>query len=233
MKNYFFMLIFAYLINCASPPPIKMSNDVGALAVTVGLYAPVALMGAKAPEVVYFLKVDPTKPYTDSKDLFASNYNKSDRFYYFNAQPGSYVAVAAFYKVSAQPGSGSSTTSKAGGGTVTVSIQPGPTDYITFFSEEVAKSTLVKLDSGKVSYMGNLTVDMSLKLEGADKLQTHISNLIKPGALNTSLGKSMLSGSYNYIGTLKKNDTSDTSKKEFKETASTKELEESDWKKGL
>lgn len=233
MRKYFIPIMFAYLISCASPPPIRMSNEVGALAINVGLYAPVALMGSKAPEVVYFLKVDPSKPYTDSKEIFASNYNKSDRFYYFNAQPGSYVAVAAFYKVSAQPGSGASASSQAGGGTVTVSIQPGPTDYITFFSEEVAKSTVVKLEAGKVAYMGNLTVDMSLKVENADKLQTHSSNLIKPGALNTSLGKSMLAGSYNYLGSLKKNDTSEASKKGFKETASSKELEESDWKKGL
>ncbi|MDX1958271.1 MAG: hypothetical protein SFU98_06840 [Leptospiraceae bacterium] len=233
MKKILLLLSFAYLSHCASPPPVKTSNDVGALAISVGLYAPVALMGAKAPEVVYFLKVNPGKPFTDSKEVIVSNYSNGDRFYAFNAKPGTYVAIAAFYKVSAAPGGGSSSSSNVGGGTLSVSVQPGPTDYITFFSEQIAQTTLTEMKAGQVAYMGNLTADMSLSLEKADKLQTHSSNLIKPGALSSSLGKSMLSGSYNYLGILKKNDNSEAAKKEFKETSSSKELEESEWKKGL
>jgi hypothetical protein len=228
IKKYLFIMLLV-TIGCSTPPPIRTGTDNGAVAISVNLLPPVALMGGKAPEVVYFLKISNPGKMTESKEIIPSTYNKSDRFYLFNAKPGMYVAVAAFYKVGAPPGGGSSSSTNVGSGTVTVSVQPGPSDYTTFFSEEIAKSTLVNLSAGKIEYMGNLTVDMSLKLETADALQQHVVNLIRPGALGISLGSSMLSGNYNYLGSLKKNENDANSKASFKETAAKKELAESQW----
>ncbi|MCP5501602.1 MAG: hypothetical protein H7A25_16995 [Leptospiraceae bacterium] len=127
----------------------------------------------------------------------------------------------------------SSSSSVGKSGTLTVSVTPGPTDYITFFSEEVAKSTLIEVESNKIVYAGNLSVDMSVKLENADAFQKHVSNLIKPGVLESSLGMSMLKGSYNYVGILKNILNDENAKKEFKEKASQKELKDSTWLEDL
>ncbi|MCB1159184.1 MAG: hypothetical protein H7A25_10885 [Leptospiraceae bacterium] len=234
IKIFVFLVFASLLMSCATPPPpVKVGKELGAGAISVSLYAPLALGGGKSPSIVYFLKVNDPSKLLESTEVVASNYSANDRQYLFNAKPGKYVAVAAFYSVQAMGPSSSSSSSVGKSGTVTVSVTPGPTDYITFFSEEVAKSTLIDVEVNKITFAGNLSVDMSLKLENADALQKHISNLIKPGALESSVGMSMLKGSYNYVGSLKSISNDDNAKKAFKEAASQKELKESGWLEDL
>jgi hypothetical protein len=233
LKSIFILLGLSILTACATPPPVKAGKDIGTIAISVNLYAPLAIMGGKTPDIIYFLKVDDTTKLTKSTELFPSNYIKKDRVYFFNAKPGNYVAVAGFYKNDGLGKTASSSSSVGKSGTVTVSVTPGPTDYITFFSEEVAKSTLIKVENGKIAYVGKLDVDMSLKLENADALQKHVTNLIKPGALEVSTGMAMLKGSYNYLGSLKKFTNDENTQKEFKETARQNELKESTWLEDL
>ncbi|MCX7997443.1 MAG: hypothetical protein N3A69_00640 [Leptospiraceae bacterium] len=230
MKLLFLIPIFLTLIQCATtkPAPTPMNNESAGLAMEVTLKLPLM---SKTPEVIYFLKVDPKKPLTSSNEVVVSNYAIEERVYYLNAPVGTYVPIAATYtnKVTPFGAAPSSSSTKAGSGTVTVTYTPKDTDALFFFPEEIAKIATIQVEKGKLNYAGNFVLETSTDLGKADSLQKHTANLIKPGALEQSTLKSMAAGSYVYLLEVQSHKKDEASKSQFKEKSSAKELKNNKW----
>ncbi|MEM7181613.1 MAG: hypothetical protein AAF518_11915 [Spirochaetota bacterium] len=193
------------LANCKTlTPPQRLSEQSGAAVLGLELKPPVSLLGNKVPEVLYFIKADDPEKLLETKSIIHTAKSKDNRFYLFNASPGKYYPVAAFYKGPPGKTVGGSISSKTS--TVSVSYTPGPSDYTTFFSEEIAKKAVIEVFKNKVVAYGALVVQMSLELSKASPFQQKISDMIRPGALEVkgTMGTTIdfVKGKYNYIGSL-------------------------------
>jgi hypothetical protein len=261
MKIFEILLILMFLFHCTSKPPVKINPEVGAVAINLGvntplkvleevliekgagpmvntgIFKPLGSIGPIAPHIVFFLKVDPSKPFSDSHEIYFSNFRKierqsSARIYLFNAKPGYYIAVASLTTVFNSTNSDYE-TDKYNLGSSTTLYKPSDSDEVTFFSEEIAKSTLIKIEAGQVGYMGKLVVHKFNKLQTVDSLQVHSAKLIKPDALNEYQEISKFYGRRNFLGILSGNEKSEFELKEFELKAAVEEFDETEWKQGL
>ncbi len=213
----------AVLSACAGPLPAPTPQD-GASAgigVLVKTRAPIKLFSGKVDSVMFVrLEGNDSSQYISTQPI-ASNYNKDGYIYLLNAPPGRYVAVAAFRSQASAP------TAPTGGG-VTVTVNPGDTDYTTYFSRDLVKATEVTVEPGRIVFMGEFIVDTSTKFENADDVQSHYFRLISPGVENRNKFLGLMSGDYHYTGTLHEVNQDDEAREEF--LATTREnLSEAGW----
>src|SRR5882672_9262047 len=110
---------------CATPqliPDLSQPQSSG-LGIDVTLTAPVGIFSNR-PTQIYFAKIDGEGGILQ-QSIIRSNYVKDGRAYLLNAQPGGYVAVAAFFSRSAPAAP--------------------PARYTTYFSKELADQTRVMI----------------------------------------------------------------------------------------
>ncbi len=136
MKKLFVISSLSLLIltGCIAAPP-KMSGDRGqVLALRLKIYESIKIF-TYTPKLVYFAKVDEkNRDLKDQSNIVFSNYCYKYNVYLFNAEPGTYAAIAATYK--------------------------GQNDilYTLLFPKELIEKSLVTLKPGEVAFMGNFTV---------------------------------------------------------------------------
>ncbi|MCB1177755.1 MAG: hypothetical protein KDK36_09270 [Leptospiraceae bacterium] len=235
IKYLFLPLIISFLAQCASPQPLPTtkSNDSGSIAMSITMSMPAGFPTVD-PNKIYFLKVDPKKSIVDSKDIYVSNYAFKNRVYLFNVPPGDYVAIGGFltmqtpdYVKAINKTNTTTASTKVGSkGNATVSVDlPSDSETTAFFSEELAKATMVKVEPGKMAFAGDVKVGLSISLSEADAVQKHAESMIKPGALKSSFSLK----TYNYLGKKKEVVNSGEALEEFKKNASEKELMGSDY----
>ena len=111
-------------------------------------------------DVVYFSKYCAAPEPCDNK-IYISNYSKDGRIYWLDAPPGEYVAVAAAFRLFADPN-----------------------NYITYFPEAIIRKTLMRVEKGGFVYLGDYTLDMFLGVcpDKADASQLRYAELFAPGA---------------------------------------------------
>lgn len=192
------ILAIAVLSACVGqlPAPTPQDGASAGIGVLVKTRAPIKLFSAKVDRVIFVkLEGNDSSQYISTQPI-ASNYNKDGYIYLLNAPPGRYAAVATFRSQAGIP------TAPTGGGGVTVTVNPGDTDYATYFSRDLVKATEVNVEPGRIVFMGEFIVDMSTRFEDADDVQLHYLRLISPGVEDRSKLLGLLSGNYHYTGTL-------------------------------
>ena len=201
----------AVLSACAGPLPAPTPQD-GASAgigVLVKTRAPIKLFSGKVDSVMFIrLEGNDSSQYISTQPI-ASNYNKDGYIYLLNAPPGRYAAVATFRSQASAP------TAPASGSGVTVTVNPGDTDYSTYFSRDLVKATEVAVEPGRIVFMGEFIVDTSTSFEDADDLQLHYFRLISPGVEDRSKFFGLFSGDYHYTGTLHKMNQDEEARERF------------------
>ena len=193
------IVVATVLSACAGPVPAPAPADDASAGVGILLTvrAPVKMFSTKEDRVM-FIRLDDEQdaPYLSTKPI-ASNYVKDGYIYLLNVPPGRYAAVASFRSQSAAPA-----TPPPGSSGVNVTVNPGDSDFSTFFSVDVIKATTVTVEPGQLAFIGEVVVDSSTHLENADDAQAHYYRLLAPGAEDKSGFKGMMSGSYYYTGSL-------------------------------
>ena len=218
------IIAIAVLSACAGqlPAPTPQDGASAGIGILVKTRAPIKLFSAKVDSVMFVrLEGNDRSQYISTQPI-ASNYNKDGYIYLLNAPPGRYAAVATFRSQASAP------TAPAGGGGVTVTVNPGDTDYTTYFSRDLVKATEVTVEPGRIVFMGEFIVDTSTKFENADDVQSHYFRLISPGVEDRNKFLGLMSGDYHYTGTLYKVNQNEEVRERF--LATTKEnLGEAGW----
>jgi hypothetical protein len=161
-----------------SPDPER-----GALAVTVRGRFP---LGQKAPAAqVYFVRVDDDADMFSAESVIPSNFSKKKQVYLLNAKPGRYVAVAARLA----PNAGLTGT-----------------NWVVFFDRAMIARTETEVAAGQITFLGDLLVDLKVKMSGADEAQTHYLRLVEPAAARAGFTLRALAGDYVYRGELVETD---------------------------
>lgn len=192
---------------CATPQPIPdlSQPQSSGLGIDVTLRAPVGIF-SNSPTQIYFAKTDGEGGILQ-QSIIRSNYVKDGRAYLLNAQPGTYVAVAAFFSRGPVPAAPLSPG-------VSVSVGMGRTSYTTYFSKELIEQTRVVLGANDFVFMGSYVVGQSVGLAGADAVQTHYQNVIAPDATTGGL-LHLMGGDYHYRGTLIDRKSDEHTRNEF------------------
>lgn len=117
-----------------------------------------------------------------SKELYVSTLQKDDHYYLLNAQPGTYVAVAAGYSRSTNP-------LAFGGGSTSGTIGRSFAETI-YFSQSLIEKTKVRVMPGKLAVVGDFDFDIQGRmsfapsasdfLKAADRLQVHYAKTVDP-----------------------------------------------------
>ena len=214
----------AVLSACAGqlPAPTPQDGASAGIGVLVKTRAAIKLFSTKVDSVMFVrLEGNDSSQYISTQPI-KSNYNKDGYIYLLNAPPGRYAAVATFRSQASAP------TAPAGGGGFTVTVNPGDTDYTTYFSRDLVKATEVTVEPGRIVFMGEVIVDTSTSFTDADDVQSHYIRLISPDVEDRNKFLGLLSGDHHYTGTLHEvNHNEEASERFF---ATTKEnLGEAGW----
>jgi hypothetical protein len=190
------------------PAPTPQDGASAGIGVFVKTRAPIKLFTGKADSVM-FVRLDGNdgSQYISTQPI-TSNYNKGGYIYLLNAPPGRYAAVATFQSKASAP------TAPTGGG-VTVTVNPGDTDYTTYFSRDLVEATEVTVEPGRIVFMGELIVDTSTSFEDADDVQMHYFRLISPGVEDRNKFLGLMSGDYHYTGSLHEVKADDEAQEKF------------------
>lgn len=153
----------------------------GAIAVTVRGRFP---LGQKSPALqVYFVRLGDEVDMYSAESVVPSDFSKKKQVYLLNAKPGRYVAVAARLE---GPGTGLGMWG----------------DYVVFFDRAMISRTEVEVTPGRIAFVGDLLVDLKVKMSEADEAQLHYLQLVEPGAARKGFTGRAMSGEYMYRGEL-------------------------------
>lgn len=185
LKNGIPVIVAALLLGsaCKSVPPVQPQSDKSAaVGIEIELEPPLSIFGGIPAQTVYFVKV--INGELKSKNGFiAATWSNKGRIYIFNADPGEYAAVAAEYKVTQQSQSNSAPV----GSNVTVTVTTGGTSvYTTFLPRDAIEASRVRVEEGKLAYMGKFTFKMQKGFESADEFQKHYAEQMFPGSTTSS-----------------------------------------------
>ena len=104
--------------------------------------------------------------------------------------------------------------------TVSVGISIGATEYTTYFPENLIKLTDVTVGQEAIAYMGTLTLNTSVGLDGADGTQRYFYRMLAPlGHEDMNYVVLAFSGNYHYRGSLRDALQSDSEQAKFREHA--------------
>jgi|GEM_PF-2987502 len=140
----FYILLIPFTGCIPKPCIININNSI--LAIQIKIIPPAgdpSYTPRSTPKHVIFVKLNDEKDYTNPQKIIFSNYYTKFGNYYLNVEDGTYVAIGAHYpryhykKVN--------DFSKSG-------------DTFLLFPHEMVKKTEIKIQSGKISYMGSYTI---------------------------------------------------------------------------
>ncbi len=196
-RGIFAAILLVELTGCATtplPPAVIDSEKLSIIGISLKVRAPIKIFSNK-PETVFFARIDEDKELFTKDNFIRSNYAKDGQVYLLNAKPGRYVAIGCFYK---KTPAGQKSTDFA------TSYAQRPSNFTTFFSEDLITLTDVTVGSGKVVFMGKFVVDSSAGLKNADATQAHYAEIIAPYAeigVTASIISSLLSIEQDYYFT--------------------------------
>ena len=147
----------------------------GGIAVTVRGRFP---LGQKSPAVqVYFVRLGDAVDMYSAESVIPSDFSEKKQVYLLNAKPGRYVAVAARLK----------------------SLGTLVGDFVVFFDREAIPRTEIEVAPGRITFMGDLLVDLKVKME---EDQAHYLRLVEPAAARKGFTGRAMSREYMYRGEL-------------------------------
>lgn len=185
------MLVSISLAEAKKPWLPAPDSERGGIAVTVRGRFP---LGQKSPAVqVYFVRLGDGVDMYAAESILPSDFSRGKQVYLLNAKPGRYVAVAA------QLGG----LGTAGG------------EYVVFFDRAMIPQTEIEVTPGRITFMGDLSVDLKVKMSEADEAQMHYFRLVAPGAARKGFTGRAMSHEYVYPGKLIELDRTAETEKAF------------------
>lgn len=139
--------------------PIQSAAESAGVGVSVKVINSTILPVTYNADAVYFSRYcAPSEP-CDS-NVYISSYAKDGRIYWLDAPPGEYVAVAAAFRLFADPNT-----------------------YITYFPDAIVRKTRMRVEKGVFVYLGDYKFEMFLGVcpDKADASQLHYAELFAPG----------------------------------------------------
>jgi hypothetical protein len=195
ITRLFFASAFALAACRTVPMPGPRSPELGGLAIRVKTRAPVRIISQRAEQVLFVRLAGPGGSVLAGEPM-PSNYAKDGYLYLLNAPPGAYVAVACFRDMEPVP------SAPAPSPGFSVTFQPGPTNYTTYFPEDMIRATQATLTGGCITFVGEFVVDQHLGLDDADPTQRHFYAQFGAGDEDESFMANAFGGDYHYRGSL-------------------------------
>jgi len=225
------VLVTCALAACSSTShmPAPASPEASGVAIYVKIRAPVRIVTKKAEQVLFVRLAGPDSSVVEGEPI-PSNCLQDGYAILLNAPPGTYVAVAGFDEMEPVPNappdpSFGGTVALSGHSSVSVSyspFRPGPTNYTTYFSEDMIRQTAVTVSAGQVAFMGDFVVDQSVGLKGADPTQQHFAKQLGG---DESMVSDIFEKSYHYRGELHDVARSAATEADFRKAVSGKLVE--------
>ena len=133
-------------------------SQLGVIGVQVKAKGPTAVSAPSHASEVFFVKVEEDGDMLRATEIIPSNYTSKKQVFLLNAEPGRYVAVAAFVEAD-------------------VSL---PSSNV-YFAGEMIPGTEVSLKAGQAVFMGKIVVKVKAGMKKADEAQAHYAKLIGSG----------------------------------------------------
>ena len=146
------------LAACTSPPVPQMSRQNGSLIAIEVTLKPVLGDTRGKPAMVYLAKIDGYGNLAQPHYV-ATNFAKDGRTYLLDAEPGTYVAFAAY---------------------LNPPMLVTTADSVTYFSRDLVERIRVTVAEGQFAFMGSLEVAQQPWSAAADDLQVHYRELLAP-----------------------------------------------------
>lgn len=174
-KKAIYLSLLFICIGCASLfVPAKQNLESSFLCVSVKiLQEGICKNETKYPKYIYFLKLDDNKEMLEQTNIIISNFAFDEYHYLFNAKPGLYAIVGAYYEKNAP------------------NEEPMGTVYQIkyFFSSEVIKKSVINLRTNEKVFLGEYTFRNSYEKilsDHYDKTRLHFTSAISPEIFKTS-----------------------------------------------
>lgn len=143
----------------AGNPTLPVPDSrLGVIGVQVKAKGPTAVSAPSHARWVFFVKVEEDGDMLRATEIIPSNYTSKKQVFLLNAEPGRYVAVAAFVEAD-----GSLPSSNV------------------YFAGEMIPGTEVSLKAGQAVFMGKIVVKVKAGMKNADEAQAHYAKLIGSG----------------------------------------------------
>jgi hypothetical protein len=137
----------------------------GSIAVKVKTTGPTVFSARPLASTVFFVRTDPDTGLLQKTEVLASDFSDKDQVYLFNVPAGKYLAVGAFTE-----GRGKS------------SNMPGLPSQNVYFDSTTIAATETTVEPGKIAFMGDIVVKVSVGMGKADATQNHFSDLVGRGS---------------------------------------------------
>jgi hypothetical protein len=207
---------------CTTPPPSPLKPDSAIVGVRVALADP--LGGAEHDaQSVFFVRMEADGQFAKGQ-VIQSNYASDGYAFLVNAEPGTYVAVAAM-----------ETATSGGGARVGGSFHAGASQSVpmlTYFPEAVIGHTSVEVKPATAAFMGEYVLGQHTEFERADELQRYYHHALQPDQESQTGVALNSSGSKAYCGELKAEDRSANALSRFV-TAVGPALDDAGWSRAL
>ena len=188
-------------VGCAGrvPPPDPFDAASSAIGLELKMRTPIKIT-SKKPNLVLFVRLEEGEGVDDvlkKTEVIPSTFCDGEQAYLLNAEPGTYVAVAAVYGKTRN--FSASSTSQVGGGTVTMNTSlRGKETNRNYFSRELVEATLTPVPAGSFAFMGRYVTDQSGSFGEGDEMQRYFLWVVEgEGAQKSGFAK-MLSGDYSH-----------------------------------
>jgi len=199
------------LAACASTSNVPPRQpDHGGIAIRVKVRAPVRIISQRPSQVLFVRLSGPGGSVADG-ELVPSNHEQDGYVFLLNALPGTYVAVTCFKDMERAP------VTVASSSNFSVSFRPSPSNYTTYFPEEMIRQTEVIVPAGGIAFMGEYVVDQSVGLKGADPTQLHFYSRFGDGDEDEGLLENAFGGDYHYRGALHESTQDEEARADFRE----------------
>lgn len=200
------ILVSLAMAACTTPPKPK-SNPANAESAALGIHvkirAPIRIL-SEEPDVVVFARVEDGIDLTETYEVYGSTFARDGRAYLMNVEPGTYVAVAAFYeKISRH---------KADPADIQSATIESTESWRNYFSRELIEQTRITVGEGEFAVMGYLVTNQSMFFGDGDECQNHFMKLIEEDRSGFS---KFLSGERSTRLDTHERDSSPAAKREF------------------
>lgn len=224
LRRSLVLVSVSVLAACKSTPmPGPCSPEAGGLAIQLKIRAPIKMFSQRAEQVL-FVRLPGPGGSPAAGEQIVSNYEKDGYVYLLNAPPGTYVAVAGFKEMESAPLT-PVTLASSSSFSVSYTYQPGPTNYTTYFPEDMIRATQVTVSAGSITFCGDFVVDQHVGLEGADPTQHFFYAQFGDGDEDENLLENAFGGDYHYRGTLHEASTNVKAVSDFREDEESRVVE--------
>ncbi len=192
--RYICFLIILVMVGCASLPPQVPQNDNSSL-IGISVKNKILIEPSVFFSSILLIRLaDNEKSYLSDNTIIQSNFRKGDQYYFLNAEPGRYIAIA-----------GVGNSDRGSGDTVQASGTS-----IFYFPKEMIAMTEILVLPGEAAYMGQFIVETPFNLKytiaNPDEAQLFYCKRLQPRFVNPTLGGCLVDSFFAIFGVFRSAD---------------------------